>query len=356
MQSIEFTIIGSRKTFGGSTPPSSTLRYCRNTQKKYSMSIIRKPSELVVKPALAILIYGQPGIGKTTLACSAPDPVLFDCDGGVQRINGGHQVPTLQVEKWEDINQALTEIEAGKEFKTIVIDTCSKLLAYMEANIKANDKKQVYSNRDGSLSLKGYGARKQMFNDFINRVRLTGRSLVFVAHEQEQKRGEETVLRPEVGGSSVNDLIKELDLVGYMEASGDGQAMVRTISFNPSNRFYAKNTANLPAVISLPITVGDDGNPKGNNDFLTKVIAEFFRRRQEDHNKVSDFEDLMNVIDGKIEGVTDAESANEVMFDLIQMKHIYNSKELASQRLSNKAKELGLVYNKTRQAYEQPKA
>lgn len=320
------------------------------------MGIIRKPSELVVKPTLAMLIYGQPGIGKTTLACSAPEPVLFDCDGGVQRINGGHQVPTLQVERWEDINEALTEIEGGQEYRTIVIDTCGKLLAYMEAYIKANDKKATYTNRDGSLSLKGYGARKQMFIDFINRVRLTGRSLVFVAHEQEQKRGEETVLRPEVGGSSVNDLIKELDLVGYMEASGDGEAMIRTISFNPSNRFYAKNTCNLPAVIKLPVTVDAKGNPKGNNDFLTKVIADFFKRRQEDHKKVADFEDLMLIIDGHIENVKDAETANEAVFAILQMQHIYNSKELASQRLSAKAQALGLVYNKTRQAYEQPKA
>lgn len=320
------------------------------------MSIIRKPSELVVKPTLALLIYGQPGIGKTTLACSAPEPVLFDCDGGVQRINGGHQVPTLQVEKWADINEALQEIEAGQDYKTIVIDTCGKLLSFMEQHIRETDTKKQNTKSDGSLSLGGYGVRKQMFISFINRVRLTGRSIVFVAHEQEQKRGEDMVLRPEIGGSSVNDLIKELDLVGYMEASGDGANMVRTISFNPSNRFYAKNTANLPAVIKLPVTVDTEGNPKGNNDFLAKVIAEFFRRRQEDHEKVADFEDLMLVIDGNIEEIHDAESANEAVFNILQMQHIYNSKELASQRIAAKAAELGLVYNKKRQAYEQPKA
>ena len=300
-----------------------------------------------------MLIYGQPGIGKTTLACSAPEPVLFDCDGGVQRISGAHQVPTLQVEKWADIDAALREIEAGKEFKTIVIDTCGKLLAYMEAEIKANDPKKTFTDRSGALTLKGYGARKQMFIAFINRVRLTGRSLVFVAHEQEQKRGEETVLRPEVGGSSVNDLIKELDLVGYMEASGDGEAMVRTVSFNPSSRFYAKNTCNLPAVIKLPVTVDASGNPTGKNNFLSLVIADFFKRRKEDHDKVADFEGLMNVIDSQIAEVKDAESANEAIYNFLNMKHIYNSKELASQHLNARAAELGLVYNKTRQAYEQ---
>lgn len=321
------------------------------------MGLIKRPSELVVKPTLAILIYGQPGIGKTTLACSAPDPVLFDCDGGVTRINGAHMVPTLQVEKWEDIDAALKEIEGGKEFHTIVIDTCGKLLAFMEDYIKRTDTKRTMSDRSGGLTLKGYGARKQMFIAFINRVRLTGRSLVFVAHEQEQKRGEDTVLRPEVGGSSVNDLIKELDLVGYMEASGDGVAMVRTISFNPSSRFYAKNTCNLPPVISLPVTVDAEGNPSVKNDFLTRVVSDYFRRRKEDQTKVADFEDLMALIDGRIEDeVVDAATANAFIFDMINLQHIFNSKELASQHLSKRAKELGLVYNSKKQAYEDGQA
>ena len=318
------------------------------------MGLIKKPSELEVKPTLAMLIYGQPGIGKTSLACSAPEPVLFDCDGGVTRINGAHMVDTLQVERWEQIDEALKEIEGSNDYKTIVIDTCGKLLAYMEDYIKRTDTKKSMSDRSGGLTLKGYGARKNMFIAFINRVRLTGRSLVFVAHEQEQKRGDETVLRPEVGGSSVNDLIKELDLVGYMEAAGDGVAMVRTISFNPSSRFYAKNTCNLPAVINLPVTVDADGNPVGKNDYLTRVVADYFRRRMEDKNKVADFEDLMGIIDEKVEGVTDAASANCVIFDLLQMQHIFNSKELASQRLNAKAKQLGLTYNKERKAYELP--
>ena len=321
------------------------------------MGIIKKPSELVVKPTLAVLIYGQPGIGKTTFGCSAPDPVLFDCDGGVTRINGAHMVPTLQVEKWEDIDEALKEIEGGTEYKTIVIDTCGKLLSFMEAYIKANDPKRIMSDRSGGLTLKGYGARKQMFIAFVNRVRMTKRSLVFIAHEQEQKRGDETVLRPEVGGSSVNDLIKELDLVGYMEARGDGAEMVRTISFNPSSRFYAKNTCNLPPVISLPVTVDANGNPVGKNDYLSRIIGDFFRRREEDQTKVADFEDLMSMIDARIDDeVVDASTANAFIYDMLQIQHIYNSKELASQRLAKKANELGLVYNKTKQAYEESQA
>ena len=34
------------------------------------MGLIKKPNELTVKNALSALIYGQPGMGKTTLALS----------------------------------------------------------------------------------------------------------------------------------------------------------------------------------------------------------------------------------------------------------------------------------------------
>ena len=46
------------------------------------MGLIKKPNELSVKQTLSALIYGQPGMGKTTLALSAPLPLLLDFDGG----------------------------------------------------------------------------------------------------------------------------------------------------------------------------------------------------------------------------------------------------------------------------------
>ena len=193
------------------------------------MGLIKKPSEIAPKGTISVLVYGEPGIGKTTIACSAPNPVLFDYDGGVQRINGAHQVPTLQPQSWEDTNAAIEEIEREMpEVQTIVIDTAGKMLDYMSAYIIKNNPKM--KKFDGSLSLQGYGVRKQMFVDFINRLSIMGKNVIFVAHEKEEKRGEEWVKRPEIGGSSAADLIKELDLVGYMRAIGKQ----RTIAFNPT--------------------------------------------------------------------------------------------------------------------------
>jgi phage nucleotide-binding protein len=310
------------------------------------MGIIKRPSELNVKATLSVLIYGQPGIGKTTFGVSAPDAVLFDYDGGVQRINGAHQVATLQPTSWEDTNEALMEIQNEMpEIKTIVIDTVGKMLDYMSAYIIKTDPKMAM--RDGSLSLKGYGVRKQMFVNFIKQLALMGKNVVFIAHEREERRGEETFKRPEIGGSSANDLIKELDLVGYMYAVGKE----RVITFDPAEYYYAKNTCNLPAAIKLPVVVDESGKGTSNVAF-SNIVAQYKVAQEKRQDTTARYEMLLGLIDETMSAVMDVDSLNEAMTKLFGMEQIYDSFLRAQRAVANKGKELGLTYNKIAKRYE----
>ena len=49
---------------------------------------------------------------------------------------------------------------------------------------------------------------------------LMDKHLVFVAHRDTQKNGEDIRYVPMFGGSSYDDLVTDLDLVGYLEAVG----------------------------------------------------------------------------------------------------------------------------------------
>lgn len=309
------------------------------------MSLIRKPSELQVKSTLTALIYGQPGLGKSTIACSAPAAVMFDFDGGVGRINGAHQVPTVQVASWEEALQALNEVKALPEYLTIVIDTVGKMLSYMEDYIKRTDPKK--RKADGSLSLQGYGVRKQMFINFIKEAAMMGKNVIFVAHEIEQKRGDETIIRPEVGGSSANDLIKELDLVGYMEMYGNK----RTISFSPCEKYYAKNACNMPGVVEIPTILDDEGNPVGQNDFFQHVLTRYHDRLQSNIEQTAKFEELAREIRVNAAAIKNADEANKFTKWVMGLEHIYNTKAIAQTELSRKVKELGLVYDKINKTY-----
>lgn len=309
------------------------------------MTLIRKPSELQVKQTLTALIYGQPGLGKSTIACSAPAAVMFDFDGGVGRINGAHQVPTVQVASWEEALQALNEVKALNEFRTIVIDTVGKMLSYMEDYIKRTAPKK--RKADGSLSLQGYGVRKQMFINFIKEANMMGKNVIFVAHEIEQKRGDETIIRPEVGGSSANDLIKELDLVGYMEMYGNK----RTISFSPCEKYYAKNACNMPGIVEVPTILDDEGNPIGQNDFFQGVLDRYHDRLQSNIEQTAKFEELAQEIRLNAAAIENADEANKFVEWVKNLSHIYNTRAIAQTELSRRVKQLGLVYDKINKTY-----
>ena len=51
------------------------------------MSLIKKSNELVIPTTVKMMIYGQAGMGKSTVALSAPKPLLLDFDNGVKRMN-----------------------------------------------------------------------------------------------------------------------------------------------------------------------------------------------------------------------------------------------------------------------------
>ena len=308
------------------------------------MGLIKKPNELTVKPTLSALIYGQPGMGKTTLALSAPHPLLLDFDGGVHRVNAAHRVDTVQITKWEEVNEVLSSQEVA-EYRTIVIDTAGKMLSFMDQYIMQNNPKM--KKADGTLSLQGYGVRKNMFIDFVKRVSIMGKSVIFVAHEREEKVGEEKQIRPEIGGSSAGDLIKELDLVGYMEAIGKK----RTISFNPCEKFYGKNTCNLPERMEIPVIIDEQGNITGQNDFMTKVIDAYTSYQAKQTELSNEYEDLIELIKAQIEEVNDIETANEVMSHIAGMQHIFDSKLQAGTLLNKRCKKLGLKFDKIKKQY-----
>ena len=200
---------------------------------------------------------------------------------------------------------------------------------------------------DGTLSLQGYGVRKNMFINFVSQVSLMGKSVIFVAHEREEKNGEDKQIRPEIGGSSAGDLIKELDLVGYMEAIGKD----RTISFDPCEKFYGKNTCNLPSRIKLQVIIDEKGTIIGKNDFMSNIIRTYKEYQSKQTELSTEYEQLLDSIRDSIEQITDADSANEVMSGILDMQHIFDSKLQASQLLDKKCKALGLKFDRNTKKY-----
>ena len=224
------------------------------------MSLLTQPSELKHNQPISCLIYGQPGTGKTTLALSADKPVLIDLDRGLYRVEKRFQCPSLQVENYQQILDLINSDEL-RPFNTIVIDTLGKLVDRMGDFVARQNPK--FKQGDGTLSMKAWGAIKVQFIALVKQIFNSNKSVIFVAHEKEDKDGDIRFVRPDVSGSSGKDIVKELDLMGYMEMKGNK----RTVSFTPNEKYYAKNALNLPPVIEVPDTAS------GNTFFQDKIVA-----------------------------------------------------------------------------------
>lgn len=71
-----------------------------------------------------MVIHGTPGIGKSTFAACAPDPIFLRTEDGL----GDLQVATFpELESYEQIIEALGALFDTDEFKTVVIDSLSAL-------------------------------------------------------------------------------------------------------------------------------------------------------------------------------------------------------------------------------------
>ncbi len=289
---------------------------------------------------MKVLVYGQPGIGKSTLALSMPAPLMIDCDRGVHRVEPIHLSDTVEVDRWEDVDEVLKEDLSA--YKTLIFDTGGKLIDYMSEYIMRNNPK--LNAGSGQLSLQGYGVRKAMFNALLSRIGVLGKHVVFVAHEREERDGDIRFVRPEIGGSSGNDLIKELDIVGYMEAIGTK----RVIRFNPQEKFYAKNALQLPDPMDVPNT--DKGNT-----FLQGLVAKYDEQLVGKKAKAELYEELLDVIQSNLEGVVCGKSANEFIEWQKNLEHIWDSRYQAGKGLKARAEELNLAFDRDNGKYVEVK-
>lgn len=92
-----------------------------------------------------LLVHGQPKTGKTTLACSAPNPLVVATEDGLGRTAELAEVPAFQVSSWDEAMQAIDLfIQAAEKgdhyFGTLVIDSIDHLETMAHQTICAREK------------------------------------------------------------------------------------------------------------------------------------------------------------------------------------------------------------------------
>jgi len=89
------------------------------------MSLLASVSKGVRKRPYLVMVYGQPGVGKSTFAAKADSPLFFD----VERRTDHLDIARVQPSKWEAVLDGMRELVKEEQipFKTLVFDTVDHL-------------------------------------------------------------------------------------------------------------------------------------------------------------------------------------------------------------------------------------
>jgi len=265
---------------------------------------------------------------NTTLALSSEAPLLLDYDGGAYR--AGIRGNSIPIESWQDSLDLLDASKLDDELKevlaiskTIIIDTIGKLQDFQADSLIKSDYKMA--NKQGGLSLQGYGGLNSGFKSFLSRLKMMGKDIIIIAHEKEDKDGDTITLRPDIMGGSYGNIMKEIDLCGRLQIS-NGK---RVINFNPTDRSVGKNCAELPLIT----------DPKMNH-----ILAKTKTHIGDINVKQNELLTQINEIRDKLELITTDLELNEIVADIKTIENETVKMQLRT-FLTKKVKDLGLSYD-----------
>lgn len=292
------------------------------------MAIIKKTDVFPKRPVI-IVIYGTPGVGKTSLFNTSKNPILLDCDRGADRsIN---RQDTIVANSWKEVLQDEGEI---KNYSTLGIDTAKATLDdFLMTHVIEQDYK-LKTNK-----LKAYGAIGDEFKLFVNRRRNEGVDIVVIAHAKEDKDGDIIKLSPDVTGQSKDLLLRIADQVGFITMVNNK----RTLTFEPTDKTVGKNVAKLPTM-EVPDET-DPAFPTFMAEIIEKVKESIQRQTEEQKavlNKIRELSESIALME-------EAEQANAISEDILTLTKMQQAGIKA--QFMARIKEVGIKYDKEQKKF-----
>ena len=308
---------------------------------------IRKPSEMDFQSkGIVLILYGAPGVGKTTLALSAPKPVLIDTDNGIARVAPQHRKDTSSARSYTEIMADIEEAATSGQYETCVVDTIGALLDAMTLHLTAEDPK--LAQKDGTLSLKGYGALKQLFLTFSNTVRAKFKNTVFVLHETSDRDNDGNPTYSVIAAGSAKTLLwQPADLAGRVFMDGNK----RYIGFTPTEQYYAKGAYGIRGLYEIP-----DLSDGAKNNYLEVLFSSvrttlINEKLQGDEDQIK-YNNAMQIGLAFVEAIEKPEDVQVALDNFKGIKHCLTSDAELKAALKRKMSELSIVYNRSSKAYE----
>lgn len=257
------------------------------------------------KPFLNLLVYGMPGVGKTTFAAQAQDhpdlaPVLFaDLEGGLLSVAGRGDVDAVAVRSSDDMEELFWELRSGNlrnaeglAYRTIVIDSGTNLSnRVLEEWVARNHDRELKKGKGkdrtiDDIQIEDYGKMGAQVRRLIAWYRDLPMNLIVTAlarFEFPQNADKRTSAPISVGPEFIRSLSMNvtglMDHVWYLYVDENGRGMLTTeqgvfraktrgANFSPALGHFVENPY-LPDLYDLLISTESNNESGGLSDSLT---------------------------------------------------------------------------------------
>lgn len=212
--------------------------YCENEEE---LNMLPSTQRVGVKKASKkkIWIYGVPFSGKTTFADQAPTPINLNTDGNVKYVT----MPRLAIKDevtvdgritkrkfaWEIFKEAISDLEKGSDFETVVVDLLEDTYEYCRLYMY----EQLGITHESDDSFRAWDKVRTEYLSTIKRLLNLDYNIILISHEDAskdltKKGGDKiTAIMPNLNEKASKKIAGMVDLVARLVVDEDK----RTLNF-----------------------------------------------------------------------------------------------------------------------------